>query len=247
MPTKKILHIISTLDRAGAEKSLATLVTHLPRSEFEVHVCALTRGGPYEEQLRGAGVPVTVIGKRHKVDPPAYLKLKRHIRHLRPDLVQTWMFTANTYGRAAARAAGVRQIVASEQCADPWKSGLQRAIDRRLAKQTAAIVANAEGVRQFYVAHGVPADKIRVIHGGVAAHLPSKITKAELLAQLTLPADSQLIGAIGRLSPQKKLRDLVWASDLIKVARDGVHTLIIGDGPQRDALQKFRDQCAISD
>lgn len=247
MPARKILHIIATLDRAGAEKSLATLAMHLPRDEFEVHVCAITRGGPYEVELHQAGVPTRVIGKRHKYDLPGYIELKRHIKRLRPDLVQTWMFTANAYGRRAALAAGVKRIVASEQCADPWKRRLQLGLDRRLAKRTAAIVANAGGVKDFYVGHGIPADKFRVIHGGVQPHLPSPITKEALLAKLGLPPNVQLIGTVGRLWPQKNLRDAIWVSDLLKVARDGIHTLIIGDGPERDALQKYRDQCEIRD
>jgi glycosyltransferase involved in cell wall biosynthesis len=43
---KRILEIIPTLDRAGAEKQLTLLAAGLPADEFEVHVCALTRGGP---------------------------------------------------------------------------------------------------------------------------------------------------------------------------------------------------------
>src|SRR5664280_2939352 len=48
---KRILQIIPTLDRAGAEKQLCLLAEGLPRDEFEVHVCALTRGGPLETRL----------------------------------------------------------------------------------------------------------------------------------------------------------------------------------------------------
>ena len=38
--TKRILEIIPTLDRAGAEKQLCLLAAGLPRDEFDVHVCA---------------------------------------------------------------------------------------------------------------------------------------------------------------------------------------------------------------
>ena len=38
--TKRVLQIIPTLDRAGAEKQLCLLAAGLPRAEFEVHVCA---------------------------------------------------------------------------------------------------------------------------------------------------------------------------------------------------------------
>ena len=58
--TKRILQIIPTLDRAGAEKQLCLLAGGLPRDEFDVHVCALTRGGPLEAELTAAGIPLTI-------------------------------------------------------------------------------------------------------------------------------------------------------------------------------------------
>jgi glycosyltransferase involved in cell wall biosynthesis len=243
----RILFIIPTLDRSGAEKQLALLAPALQQEGFDVHVCALTRGGPYEEPLQAAGIPVRVIGKRWKLDPPAYWRLKAHVAALRPDIVQTCLFAANAYGRAAALAAGVKHIVGGERCIDPWKQWHELAIDRYLAKRTEAIVVNSSGVRDFYVARGVPAEKFRLIPNGVGPAPPSDTTRTELLAELGLPAETRLIGAVNRLWPQKRVKDLIWAADLLKVIRDDVHLLIIGDGPHRDRLERYRKQVQISD
>ena len=72
-------------------------------------------------------------------------------------------------------------------------------------------------------------------------------TRRQLLAELGLPADSRLVGLVGRLWPQKRVKDAIWATDLLKVIRDDVHLLVIGDGPQRDRLRRYRDQCRIRD
>ena len=245
--TKRILHIIPTLDRAGAEKQLTLLASGLPRDEFDVHVCVLTRDGPLHEELDRAGVPVTVIGKRWRLDPRAFWTLKRYIRRLRPDLVQTWLFAANAYGRAAALACGVKHVIASERCVDPWKNLWQFAIDRHLARRTARIVANSESVRDFYVRHGLPADRFVVIPNGVPPASASHLTREQLLDQLGLPPGSRLVGVVGRLWMQKRVKDAIWITDMIKVARDDVHLLILGDGPQRERLHKYRDQILIRD
>ncbi|MBI2823384.1 MAG: glycosyltransferase [Planctomycetia bacterium] len=245
--TKRILHIIPTLDRSGAEKQLALLAAGLPKNEFDVHVCALTRGGPLEEPLRAAGIPVRILNKARKLDPAAFWRLKRHVQSLRPELVQTWIFAANSYGRAAALSAGVRHLVASERCVDPWKVWHELAIDRWLAKRTDRIIVNSTGVRDFYVNHGLAPQKFAVISGGVPPANGTAISRDALLAELGLPQDARLIGAVGRLWPQKRIKDLIWAADLLKVIRSDVHLLLIGDGPQRERLERFRYQVRIED
>ena len=165
----RLLLIIPTLVRGGAEKQLSLLATGLPRDQFEVHVAVLTHSGPLEDMLREAGVPVQVIGKRWKLDPLCYFRLGRHIRAMRPDIVHTWLFAANSYGRQAAFQAGVKHVVAGERCVDPWKSGWQLTIDRALAKRTERIVTNSSGVQDFYVSQGLPAKKFVIIPNGIPA------------------------------------------------------------------------------
>jgi len=243
----RLLHVIPTLERGGAEKQLVLLATALPKEEFDVHICALTRGGQLEAPLRTAGIPITILGKRWKADPIAWWQLRRHIKGLRPDIVQSWLFTANAYARTAGRSAGVRRLVASERCVDSWKSERELFVDRRLARFTDAIICNSRGVRQFYLAQGIEPAKLRVIYNGIGPALPSSATRAQLLEELGLPPNSRIIGAVGRLWPQKRVKDLIWAADLIKVIRDDVHLVILGDGPQRRALENYRELCHIED
>lgn len=243
----RVLEIIPTLDRSGAEKQLMLLATGLPRDQFDVHVCVLTRSGPLLRPLKEAGIPVTMIDKSWKIDPAAFFRLRREIRRLSPDLVHTWIFAANAYGRQAAISANAARIVAGERCVDPWKAWHEFMIDRRLAKRTDRIVVNSPGVRDFYIEHGLPGGKFTIIPNGVAAPPPCITSRVQLLDELGLPADSRLIVAIGRLWPQKRFKDLIWAADLLKCVRDDTHLLIVGDGPQRWRLERFREQVEIRD
>ena len=98
----RILQIIPTLVQGGAEKQLTLLATGLEKGRYDVHVCALTSAGPYAEVLGDSRIPLHVVGKSWKIDPGAYWRLKRHIRAIQPDVVQTWIFAANCYVRQAA-------------------------------------------------------------------------------------------------------------------------------------------------
>ncbi len=246
--TERIVHIIPSLDQGGAEKQLVLLATGLPRDQFDVHVCTLTRGGPRQAALDEAGIPVHAINKSWKVDPPAFLRLRSLLRRLQPRLVHTWIFAANSYGRKAALSARVPRLVAGERCVDYWKVWHELAIDRHLARHTDRIVANSEGVVDFYVGHGIPREKFEIIPNGIESACPSsKLDRRQMLAACGLPANAKIIGAIGRLWPQKRFKDLIWAAELLKVVRDDTHLLIIGDGPQRDMLLRWRDHLDIAD
>lgn len=244
--TIRILQIIPTLVRGGAEKQLALLAAGLPRDRFDVHVCVLTHTGPLEENLRAADVPLSFINKRWKIDPFAFFRLRTEIKRLQPDIVQTWLFAANAYGRQAAFSTNVKHVLASERCVDPWKGRIQLSIDRVLAKRTERIITNSSGVQDFYVQHGLPAEKFEVIPNGIRPFAPERtISREQLLEDLKLPAEARLIGAVGRLWPQKRVKDLIWAMDLLKCIRDDVHMLVIGDGPQRWRLEKYARQVNV--
>lgn len=254
----RVLEIIPSLDRSGAEKQLTLLATQLPRDEFDVHVGVLTRGGPLLQPLEEAEIPVEMIGKSWKVDPSAYLKLKRYIKKLKPDIVHTWIFAANCYGRYAALSAGVKNIVGGERCVDPWKVEYELMIDRYLARKSKTIVTNSSGVKDFYVGKGIAEDKFTIIPNGI--DVPNCDTpidnetqqrrrdpvRAALLEELGLPDETRLIGSVSRLWPQKRIKDAIWAIDLIHCIREDTHLLIIGDGPQRERLEKYSEQCQIA-
>lgn len=244
---KRILQIIPTLDRAGAEKQLTLLAAGLPTDEFDVHVCVLTRTGPLADDLEKAGIPTTLIGKRWKIDPQAFVRLKRFVADWRPDLIHSWLFAANAYGRAAGLWCRVKCLVAGERCVDPWKGGRDLAIDRYLARRTARIVTNSSGVKEFYAKHGVPPEKFAIIPNGVLPPKPSPTPRDVLLEELELPADSRLVGLVGRLWAQKRVDDAIWAADLLKRVRDDTHLLVLGDGPLRERLRRFRDKVEIRD
>jgi glycosyltransferase involved in cell wall biosynthesis len=253
----RILQIIDVSDRAGASraaaglsgsavKQLCLLAKGLPRDQFEVHVCALN-GGPPEADLNFAGVPFTALGKCRKYDLKTFWQLKRLINRLQPEVIHAWSFTANAYGLAAAKAAGAGRFVAAYRSFDHAKTGAQLAIHRYIGKHSRQLAANSCVVRDFYVQKGLPAEKFPVIPDGVEPPQPSTATRRQLLAQLGLPENSRLIGLITDLLPRSRVKDAIWAADLLKVIRRDAHLLVIGDGPHFGRLRLFRDQVRIAD
>lgn len=243
----KVLLLIPTLDRSGAEKQLTHLAIGLPRDEFDVEVVALTRGGPYEEQLKAAGIPLTIIGKRWKFDPFALRRLKKLIAKKQPDVLHTWLFAANAYGRMAVGANPATKVVVSERCVDSWKADWQLWFDRKLAPRTDRLIGNSQAVADFYADLGFPRDRLLVIPNGIEPAKKSTRTRQSICDEFDFPVDSKIIGCVGRLAPQKRVSDLIWAMELLQALQPSSRLLIIGEGPQRKELEDFARNIRLSD
>lgn len=243
----RVALVIPSLDRGGAEKQLGLLACGLLQQGILPTVIVLTRDGPLREDLERQGVPVRVIGKRFRVDPSSYWRLRRALQELRPDVVHTWLFAANAYGRAAALAVGVPVILGSERCVDRWKSAPQFAIDRYLARRTSGLTTNSVGVRDFYAEHGVPAARFTVIPNGIPPRAERSVSRAEAAARLGIDPARKWIMAVGRLWPQKRYRDLIWAAELLATTRQDTTFVIIGEGPQSGELLRNRDAVSHPD
>jgi glycosyltransferase involved in cell wall biosynthesis len=213
------------------------LAKGLPRERFRVEVAALTRLGPYETELEAAGIPITLVGKRHKLDPLALGRLVGFLKHRNFDVVQTWLFAANCYGRIAALWAQVPVIIATEMAVDLWKAQSQLAIDRWLGRRTDRVVGNSRAVVDFYHQAGIPAERLEMIYSGIGDEEPPQVDPAEVRASLGLPVNAPLVLFAGRLAAQKGVGHLLDALDLLQHVRPELCALIVGDGPLRAHLE----------
>ncbi|WP_165247215.1 glycosyltransferase [Paludisphaera soli] len=234
----KVLQLIPTLDRSGAEKQMVMLSKGLPRDRFQVEAAVLTRGGPLEAELAAAGVPVRSIAKRFKVDPFALRRLTRLMKAGEFDVVQTWIFAANAYGRIAARRAGVPVVVTAEMAVDLWKGRVEKAVDRRLATACDKLVGNSNAVVDYYRGLGVPEDRLEMIYSGIADEPPPAVDPAAVRVEIGFPPDAKLALFAGRLAPQKRVVDLLKVLDLLQHVQPDLRTAIVGDGPMRRELEK---------
>ena len=210
----KAAFVIPTLDQSGAEHQMTLLAEGLAGRKYEVHVIALVRGGYFEKRLKAAGVHVHVLGKRFRFDPRSWSSVRRLLKRIHPDIVQSFLFSANTLVRLPGVVPDSAGVVVSERCVDSWKSRWQLRLDRRLAKRADAMTANSNSVKEFYTQLGMPPERIEVIRNGLPA-APQQNDRAWIRDQLNLSPALRLVGYVGRLAEQKRGLDLLWAFQLL--------------------------------
>jgi glycosyltransferase involved in cell wall biosynthesis len=76
---------------------------------------------------------------------------------------------------------------------------------------------------------------------------PRRPSENSVRSELGLPNDVKIVLCVGRLLPRKRIDELIWTADLLKVVRGDIHLVIIGDGPDRERLVQFRNQIQIRD
>jgi len=165
--------VITGLGSGGAERMLSRLVQvgDTSSSGFRHHVVSLTDAGFFASEIERAGVPVTTLGMRGVASlPVAIWQLRRLIRRLRPDIVQTWLYHADLVGLLAAKLAGSVPVAWNLRCSDMelgrGTTGWLRWVNARLSSHPAAIVGNAGANQQVHEALGYHPRRWCVIPNG---------------------------------------------------------------------------------
>jgi glycosyltransferase involved in cell wall biosynthesis len=255
----RILHIIDSIARDGTTKQLLLLCQELKRAGWDVDVAALRGAGPrpasstnsVHQEFAAAPIPVTYLGRRWPLDPLADYRLARHVAHLAPDVVHTWNTIPGLFGPVINRKNRCPRIIGGfyriNRLLPAWDSFFLH----RFAHSVDQFVTNSAAVRDWHIAKGLPAAKFAIIPSGVKLetrdwglgtreNFPAPSPKPPApLRDLHLPPNARLIGVIGHLTHENRVKDLIWAADLLRVLHDNLRLLIIGDGPQRDALVRY--------
>lgn len=250
-PTRRwrIAFCITELDPGGAERQLVRLATNLDPGLFEPEVICLSGSGPLVEPLRNAGIPVTCLAARGSWDARVILRLRRHLRRTRPDLVQTFLFHANIGGRIAARLARVPVVVSGIRVAERrrWQLRLDRLTDRLVDRHVCVSRSVAE---YSATVGGLPAAKLVVIPNAVDASTFASATPADL-TEFGFPPGAQVILFVGRLVPQKDPMLLIDAFRLLSSRHKNARLLFVGQGPLEAELRRgsadLGDRIAFAD
>lgn len=229
--------ILPSLIAAGMETVTARLALQLAASGHTVGVTCLLDEGPLASELRAAGVRVAVVpapGLRTNVMPT---DLAAWLRREQPDVVHahsgTWLKAAR-----ASHLAGVRRFVFTEHGlndVEPWYNAV---LKRCGGWMTDCVVAVSQPLRTYLVGQvGIPAAKVVVIQNGVDTERFRPGARSGELRRRFDIGDAPVIGHVARLAPVKNQPLLVDALARVRDRVPNARLVIVGDGPDRDALR----------
>jgi glycosyltransferase involved in cell wall biosynthesis len=247
-PRLNVVQMIDVTGGGGAEKVLVDLALHLDRNRYNVTVCATRQARNYQPLLDSAGVRTMVLQRRSRWETYKMAEVVRMLRRERVQVLHTHLFGSNTWGRLLGRLAGVPVIIAHEH----WSSRGRNEIwmDRLMYRLSDRILVTSQASKQIVMnSEHIPARYLSVVYNGVdISTFAGRSDRAEVRAELGVPVDAVLIGAVGRLTADKGGQDvLIRAVGRVRETCPQVRLVMVGDGPLRPGLEQLTAQLGLCD
>jgi glycosyltransferase involved in cell wall biosynthesis len=246
----KVLHVITGLDAGGAELQLAMI---LRRTRHESDVVTLYNPGPVADMIKAQGTSVRNLGMERNTELPALLRLRKLIKDGQYDVVHTHLYRAQIYARPAARLAGVPVVLTTEHSIG--ETHIER---RKMTKGVRALylsselfsdatIAVSDIVKDRLVRWGVRPGKITVIPNGVDTDELGFDAQARerVRAQFGISPETYVIGALGRLDPNKRV-DLTMEA-AAPMLGDKCKILVIGRGEDQERLEAAAKRLGVTE
>jgi glycosyltransferase involved in cell wall biosynthesis len=176
---------------------------------------------------------------KRRVDIDFAEGLARIIAEDKPHVVHSHMF-ASTAAAALAQDEVPVPLVVHEHSEATWRDPVARRVATDAYAKSAAVVAVSAAIqRRLIGVDGVPAEKVHLLPNT----LPARCRSTHLGG---LPRDrSPLVGVVARLQPEKGVAVFLQAAAKIRQSLPDVGFVVIGDGPQRTALERLAADLAL--
>ena len=161
------------------------------------------------------------------------------LRAFAPDVVLSYWLYPDAHGamRAACKA-GVPLVVGARGSDLRVRDAISKRLTRPVLHAAQRILVVSEDLGRVAVRdYDADPAKIRAIPNGCDATIFHPQPRGAARAALGVDADCRLVAYVGRLVPEKGLRELLDAMDLLQTTHPDLQLALIGDGPMREELQ----------
>jgi glycosyltransferase involved in cell wall biosynthesis len=265
MRRARILRIVTRLNTGGPARHLTTLARALDPDRYEQWLAA-GREGRGEDSMRpfveAQGVRLSLVPEMAGTsrlgprDLVAVARIRKLIRDVRPDVVETHTTKAGIVGRLAARLEGSPVVLhvyhghVLEGHYGAVKTWMARRAERLFARTSDRLVAVSAHVKSDLIKLGVaPADQISIVEPGLdlAPLLCCRNERGALRRELGLDPVVPLVGIVGRLTAVKNHRLFLEAAAGVLAVRPSVHFLVVGDGESGAAIRGWARSRGLMD
>lgn len=251
---KKILYICEAMG-GGVRKHIIDLIKNIDKSKYDIYLMySINRADDvFKDKLEELAKTVNLIENNFMVreinlikDIKAFVRIKKIIQQIRPDIVHCHSSKAGALGRIVAKICGVKKIyytphgyIMQYQNINKYKKFLFKIIELLLSKYFTTKTLNvSNGEKRIATYNKIDKEnKFKVIYNGID-NIHVTANKNKLKKELGLKEDDFIIGVAARLVKEKDPWTFFNIAKIITTKYDNVKFIYIGDGIYKKDIEK---------
>ncbi len=237
----RVLHLITTIERGGAEKQLLTLVSCQVAQGIVPSVAFLKGQSQLKSEFESMGVKIHDLSRS---SPIRQIAIIGELAKLGFDLVHTHLPRAELlFALSKSKLPWVTTKHNSEPFLPDGPSMISRALSRIVLRRCTFIIAITKAVQEYLLKSNEIGNskEVRVIRYGFSK-VRSKNSHSSVKFKVHNPI--RLV-TISRLVPQKDIETMLKACAVLKHQRVAFNLKIIGDGLLRTDLEQLARELGV--
>ena len=249
----RVLQVIESLSRGGAERRLVNDLAYLAGEAVESRVVHVLPADDLKPEVEALGVETEWLGVSGPRDiPKGVYRLRGIIRKRRPDIVHAQLFYADVCARLAGWWAGgagrvpVMTSIQNTMYEPDWKGFYDQSkrlrVDRFTARRLChhAVAVSRHAKRSAVRLLGFREDRVTVIHNTVDTArfaAPDPALRRAVRAELGAAPDEFVLASAARFVPQKGFAVMVRAMEKLLPAVPRARLYLAGGGEEEESLR----------
>jgi glycosyltransferase involved in cell wall biosynthesis len=252
-PPLRILHVITSLARGGAQTHLLELVRGQKQRGHSVELAFFKDRDLFDDFVK-LGVYPMPLQMDGTVSSALLGQVWGLVTSIKPDVLHTHLLKADAYGAVAGHFGGARVTIASKHNDE---EALRRPLVARLhgwlSRWDDRVIVLSDHVGRYVVEVGrVRPEKIRRVYYGIHMNRPIALAESQVRdvrREFGLPPAGPFILTVGRLDPQKGHPDLFDAMRLVGARFPDARLVVVGGAQQASEayVAYLREQAAEPD
>ncbi|MEQ5814953.1 glycosyltransferase [Marinobacter sp. NFXS11] len=240
-PSINVLHVTFNMAIGGTEQVINQLVRHSRSSKVQHQIaCIDSFVGEIGQALENEGLTVFCLSRQPGFDLALVKSLRKRIREGRFDIVHCHQYTPYVYGWLASFGTGAKVVFTEHGRFFPDRYRYKALmINPLMALMTPAIIAISGATREALSRYEfIPKAKIEVIYNGIDSLERDEEQVSKIRTDLGISAKAPVLGTVSRLDRVKNQRLMIDAFAKLLETYPAAVLLMVGDGPERSALEK---------
>lgn len=251
----KVLELVLSLTTGGTEKLVYDLVSRLGDTQYTPVVCCLDYYGKYGDLLRNQGVTVYCLNRKPGIDYKLIPRLAEIVNDEQIKIIHAHQYSPYFYGMLSILQKRtffhkhIPKMVYTEHglpfpFQKDWKRRLVNPLLSFFTQEHIAISKTLRNNLAYY--ENFDHSRFKIIYNGIDLEkFDVPVVEGNLRNKLGISQNSYILGIVARLHHVKNHPMLLKAFQKVLVSFPDATLLIIGDGPEENALIQLTKELQI--